>query len=136
MAYINTFIKIAPDSTATEADVPTSNREPTPIHILQYQLLTEKPYHYTHEDLTFEVYVRRQGFSAQELDARHDEIWHDLFQKGHPCMRASSLTKKYGWGAHYDDAGKIAIYPVESDEYQQYADNADDVLFAMRSKRA
>lgn len=136
MSYIDTFIKIAPDSSATQADIPTSNREPTPIHILQYQLLTEKPYHYDHDTLTFEVYVRRQGFSAEELDARHDEIWHDLFQKGHPCMRASSLTKKYGWGAHYNEEGKIAIYPVDSEEYARLAENAEQVLFAMRSKRA
>ena len=86
--------------------------------------------------MIFRAYVFDMSVLYKLLDARHDEIWHDLFQKGHPCMRASSLTKKYGWGAHYNEEGKIAIYPVDSDEYQQYADNAADVLFAMRSKRA
>ena len=40
-------------------------------------------------------------------------------------MRASPLIKQYGWGAHYNDKGGIAIYPVEDKAYQRFvADNA------------
>ncbi|MBP1916040.1 hypothetical protein J2Z23_003022 [Lederbergia galactosidilyticus] len=31
--------------------------------------------------------------------------------------------KKFGWGIHYDQEGKIAIYGVNSVEYQQFLDN-------------
>jgi hypothetical protein len=52
-------------------------------------------------------------------------------------MRASPLTKKYGWGAHYDVQGKIALYSVESKEYQRIINDASIKKFsAMRSKRA
>ena len=52
-------------------------------------------------------------------------------------MRASPLTKKYGWGTYYDKNGKIAIYAVESEEYQYFVnDKRIKKYFAMRSKRA
>ncbi|MGB1288631.1 MAG: DUF6157 family protein [Aggregatilineales bacterium] len=135
MAYKDTFIKVAPDSDATTGTTPTSNRKTTPIHIHQYNLLMDNPYTYTHEDLVYEVHVLRQGFSPEDLAAREVEIKRDLFSKGHPCMRASSLTKKYGWGAHYNEDGKIALYAIDSDEYRKYIESATDVIDAMRSKR-
>jgi hypothetical protein len=51
-------------------------------------------------------------------------------------MRASPLTKNTD-GAHYDKNEKIAIYAVESDEYQRFVnDKRIKKYFAMRSKRA
>ena len=51
-------------------------------------------------------------------------------------MRASPLTKKYGCDAHYDENGKIAIYPVESAEYQRFVEDKNmKKYFAMRNKR-
>ncbi len=135
MSYIETFIQIAPDSDATEGIVPVSKRQPMPIHIIQYELLTAQPYHYTHEELVFAVYVRRQGFTPEELATRRAELWAELFQKGHPCLRASALTKKYGWGAHYNAEGKIALYGVETDDYQRLVKTCPTVLNALRSKR-
>lgn len=136
MSYKDTFIQIAPDSDATTATVPESTRKATPIHMIEYQLLTEKPYHYDHEGLIFEVYLIRQGITDEERAERGDQIWSELFQKGHPCMRASALTKRYGWGAHYDAEGKIALVAVDSDEYRQLVEACPNQLLAMRSKRA
>ena len=31
--------------------------------------------------------------------------------------------------------GKIALYPVDSDEYQQFVENSETVLDAMKKKR-
>ncbi|MEM9955787.1 MAG: DUF6157 family protein [Chloroflexota bacterium] len=135
MAYKDTFIKVAPDSSAVEATIPDDKRAKKTIHRIQYELLTEKPYHYTHDEFVFAVYALRQGFTETELEANGDAIRADFFKKGHPCMRASALTKKYGWGAHYDDAGKIAIYPIESDDYINLVESASDVKLAMRSSR-
>lgn len=142
MSYTNTFIRIATDSTTEKAVVPTAKGDKKPQHLIQYELLTERPYAYNHDELTFEVYVRHKGISPAEVAAHHQELWDELLQKGHPCMRASALTKKYGWGAHYDAEGKIALYGCETPEYQHFLDAATQagsnlkVLNAMRSKRA
>jgi hypothetical protein len=51
-------------------------------------------------------------------------------------MRASPLTKQYGWGAHYDEAGRIALYAVQSEEYRRFSrDTTVRKFSAMRSKR-
>ena len=138
MPYQDTFIQIAPDSEAESGQVPTSNRAKTPAHIIQFELLSERPYTYTHRELVFAVYCRQKEIPADVVAANKEELWNELFQKEHPCLRASSLTKKFGWGAHYNTDGKIALYGVETDEYKRFAEmEAPDMkqLLAMRSKR-
>jgi hypothetical protein len=136
MVYTDTFILIAPDSPITESIMPVAKGDKKTIHLIQYELLAQRPYELTHEDLVYEVYVRQKGLSEDELAARGAEIRAELLAKEHPCLRASALTKKYGWGAHYNHEGKIALYPVESGEYQQFCeDGATKLLKAMRSKR-
>ena len=139
MTYTNTFIQVAEDCPALHSVAPVPRGEVKPVHVIQYEILTAHPYQYTHEMLVFEVYVRRNAISEQELQSKKEALWAALFQKGHPCMRASELTKKYGWGAHYDEASRIALYGMETDEYKHFVENADGanrLLKAMRSKRA
>ena len=53
-------------------------------------------------------------------------------------MRASPLTKRYGWGVHHDAAGRMALYGVGTAEYRRFAEGAVagvEVVAAMRSKR-
>ncbi len=138
MSYQETFIQIAPDSTASYAVVPVSKGDKKTIHQIQYELLTEKPYYYDHDELNFAVYAIRQGFSEGELTTNGKALRAEFFKKGHPCLRASALTKKYGWGAHYNADGKIALYPMESTEYQAFIEQyqgTKNLLDAMRSKR-
>ncbi|MEZ4866139.1 MAG: DUF6157 family protein [Caldilineaceae bacterium] len=137
MRYIDTFIQVASDCPVTRSVIPVAKGEKKPLHLIQYELLTAQPYAYNHEELTFAVYVCHKAIPAAEVAARRDELWAELFQKGHPCMRASMLTKRYGWGAHYNAEGKIALYPMESPEYQHFVENDTEtkVLFAMRNKR-
>lgn len=135
MSYIDTFITVAEDCPVERSEAPTSNRAKTPVHIIQYALLTENPYRFGHEELIFETHLIKEGFqdvSGQERQA----IWDALFAKGHPCLRASALTKRYGFGAHYNDRGKIALYPMESEAYQSFVeDDSVRKLSAMRSRR-
>jgi hypothetical protein len=138
MTYTNTFIQVAEDCPVSACEIPVSKGKTTPIHLIQYKLLTQNPYQYNHEELVFAVHVRRQAIPEAEVQDRKDELWAELFQKGHPCLRASSLTKRYGWGAHYNEDGKIALYGMESDTYQKFVQNEDDtvkLLKAMRNKR-
>ncbi|MEM7347729.1 MAG: DUF6157 family protein, partial [Chloroflexota bacterium] len=99
MPYTNTFITVAEDCPLTEnSEIPVSNRAKKPMHIIQYELLTENPYKYSHQALIFEVYLEKEGIEIASEDERQ-EIWDQLFAKEHPCLRASALTKRYGFGA-------------------------------------
>ena len=138
LEIVNTFIKVAPDSTATKAVIPEARGEHKTIQVIQYELLSAQPYSLTLQELIFEVFVKRNQISSQDLELHKTTIWTQLFSKNHPCMRASMLPKKYGWGVHYDAAGKIGLHRVESVSYQRLAafgEGVQKVEFAMRSKR-
>jgi len=137
MNPFNQFIEIAPDCTLTAAVIPLEKNFKKTIAALEYELLISKPYHYTLDELKFAVHVLHKQFPADELLARRKELWDALFARPCACMRASPLTRQYGWGAHYDEQGRIAIYAVESEEYRRFAgDSAIKKYSAMRSKRA
>jgi hypothetical protein len=53
MSYTDTFIKVADDCPVTQSEVPVSRNDKKPMHVIQYELLTERPYHYNHQELTF-----------------------------------------------------------------------------------
>ncbi|MFB7893762.1 DUF6157 family protein [Microbacterium sp. NPDC056044] len=75
---------------------------------------------------------RRAGIADADRDAERVRF----FAKGQPCLRSSPLGKRYGWGIHHDDQGRVALYPVESDEYRRFADDAALAhTQAMRSAR-
>ena len=136
MSYSNVFIKVSEDCPVSRSEIPAVKRDAVPAHVIQYELLTEHPYQFGHEDLVYEVYVRQKGISEEVLANGAVKVREELFSKGHPCLRASALTKRYGFGAHYNEAGKIAIYPVESPEYGQFMQNeAVRKLPAMRNKK-
>ncbi|MDI7774237.1 DUF6157 family protein [Asticcacaulis sp. EMRT-3] len=116
MHITNTFITVAEDCPASQG-LPPPERDAGPtIARLHYDLLSEHPYEYDIDALNFEVWCRRNHIA----DAVRDTHREAFFSKGHPCMRASPLTKTYGFGAHYNDAGKIAIYPVDSVAYRKF----------------
>ncbi|WZO98501.1 DUF6157 family protein [Isosphaeraceae bacterium EP7] len=83
-----TFVRVAPDCPVDRAVVPVVRGDRKPIHVLQYELLTESPYTLSHEDLIYEVHVRHKGVPPG--DATRAE----LLSKSHPCLRASALPKK------------------------------------------
>ena len=122
--YIDTFIEAAEDCPALTAEAPPS-KEPKTAAQIEYDILIDSPYQYTSDDVLYESNGRRLGINRA-----------DFFSKGQPCFRASALTKKYGWGVHSNEAGKIAIYAIESDEYKKFAnDNAIKHLKALRSSK-
>ena len=133
---VNQFIEIASDSPTQQSIMPQmKNGKPT-IASIEYELLSSKPYAYTLAELKFATYVKHKQISAEDLKAHGKQLREAFFAKPHACMRASPLTKQYGWGAHYDRKGGIAIYPVESDEYQRFVKDKNIKKFsAMRSKR-
>ena len=130
--YFNTLIEVAEDCPATHGEIPPVKGNKS-VANLQYEMLHGHPYEYTSDDVLFAVFAERKGISKEEL-AEQREIF---FAKGQPCFRASPLTKRYGWGVHSNDEGKIALFAMDSEAYQDMAtNNAIAKKKAMRSSRA
>jgi hypothetical protein len=137
MHITNTFVVVADDCPALRGIVPAPKGGKLTVAVLEYELLSAHPYLHTLEDLIFEVHLARSEISGEERQERGAEIRAELFSRSHACMRASPLTKSYGWGAHYNENGKLAIYAYESPEYARLSKARNiDVVKAMRSKRA
>ena len=132
MSYKNTLITISEDSKTTSAKVPVAKNNKRTIASIEYDLIKNNPYEFTQDDVQFETYLIKN-----EIDeASVEELREQFFSKPKACFRASPLVKNYGWGIHYDDEGKVAIYEAESEAYQLLL-NRDDItkLKGMRSKR-
>jgi hypothetical protein len=128
---INTFISVAEDCPVAEAEPPQAKAGKPTVAALQYEMLQAKPYHYTSDDVIFSAHPERSQSSQPEKDRAA------FFSKGQACMRASPLTKRYGYGVHANAAGKIAIFARESAEYANFAANSKlTQVKAMRQSRA
>ena len=68
------------------------------------------------------------------MKAEYKQTREQFFSKGQPCFRSSPLTKKYGFGIHSDSNGKVALYGMETEKYQQFlADAKVEKVKAMKS---
>lgn len=133
----NQFIEIAPDCPLKEAVIPLNKNAKKTIATIEYELLSGKPYTYSLQELKFAIHVQQKQISPIELKTQRRQLLEDFLAKPYACMRASPLTKKYGWGAHYDESGKIAIYAVGSKDYLRLlADKNVNKFIAMRNNRA
>ena len=132
----NQFIEIAPDCPLKQAIVPPKKGVKQTVATIEYELLSKKPYAYTLQELKFATYVQQKQIPPLELKTQRRQIMQEFLAKPYACMRASPLTKQYGWGAHYNAEGKIAIYAVGSKDYVRLLqDESIKKYFAMRSKR-
>ena len=129
--YFNTLIEVAEDCPATHGEIPPVKGNKS-VANLQYEMLHGHPYEYTSDDVLFAVFAERKGISEEEFSEQR-EIF---FAKGQPCFRASPLTKRYGWGVHSNDEGKIALFAMDSETYEDMvANSAIAKKKAMRSSR-
>ena len=131
--YYNTFIQVAADCPVNRAEVPARKNGEQTAASLQFDLIYDYPYQYTSDDVLFRAYALKNNLSPAELATAKEAF----FAKGQPCFRASPLTKRYGWGLHCNADGKIALYAVESEEYQNFSKDANlKIVNATRLKRA
>jgi hypothetical protein len=132
MCYRNTLITISEDSPLTSAIVPAPRNEKPTIASIEYDLIKNNPYEFTQEDVQFKTYlIKNQIESTNESELREQ-----FFSKPKACFRASPLVKKYGWGFHYDDQGKVSLVDVNSETYDQFLQlEGITKLKGMRSKR-
>lgn len=129
--YFNTFILVAEDCTVKQAIVPEMRKGVKTIPLLQFELIIGNPYGFTSDDIIFRVHAIRKGMDPLDPVTRDD-----FFSKGQPCLRCSSLGKRYGWGIHCNGEGKVALVPLNTDEYNAKAKDGDIIqVRAMRNSR-
>jgi len=130
--YQNTFIEMAEDCPVSEGQVPPLKGDNKSIANLQFDMLIKHPYKYTSNDVIFGVYAERNGISKSQLKEAREQF----FSKGQPCLRTSPLTKRYGWGVHSDEKGKVALYAAGTKEYTKFLkDKTLKVVKAMRTSK-
>jgi len=131
--YINTFIQIADDSPTSIAEIPPLKGENKTAANIQFEMIIDHPYKYTSDDVLFNVFAIKNNIPKSDLKEEREKF----FSKGQACMRASALTKRYGWGVHANEEGKIALYGADSEEYKKFVkDKKLQHVKAMRSKKA
>lgn len=131
--YFNTFIEIAEDCPTHVAEIPAQKGDKKTVANMQFDLIVANPYKYTSDDVLFQVFAEKNNIESPAMDMERAIF----FSKGQPCMRASPLTKRYAWGVHANEEGKIAIFPKESEAYERLSKDANlKHVKAMRSKRA
>jgi hypothetical protein len=131
--YYNTFIQIAEDCPVTNAEVPPLKGDDKTIANLHFEMIIDSPYKYSSDDVIFNANAVKNKITGKAAQA---EARAAFFSKGQACLRASPLTKRYGWGVHHNAAGKIAIYAIDSAEYKKMAkDKLLKQVKGMRSKK-
>lgn len=130
--YFNTFIAAAPDGPDVAGAVPPLRSERS-VAERMYRLIKDHPYEYTSDEVIFTVWADRNGV-AQKDRAKARKVF---FAKPQPCLRASDLCKRYGWGIHSDATGRVALTAVDTPKYRALARGADGVAIkiAMRTTR-
>jgi len=129
--YVNAFIEVAEDCYVERGTEPPL-KETKSAARYQYEWLTARPYTLTSDDLLFLLYAHKNNIPHKQHPLEKEAF----FSRGQPCMRASDLPKKYGWGIHFDGDGHMAIYGVETAEYETFkASPALSHLKAMRSAK-
>ena len=130
--YKNIFIEIAEDCPSAVGQEPPTKRDKRSVANYQFEMVANNPYKYTSDDIFFVVFATRKEIDKKDWESERQKF----FSKGQPCFRASPLTKRYGWGVHSDENGKVAIYGAESSEYREFiANESIKKVKAMKSKR-
>lgn len=130
--YRQTFILIAEDCAVSKGVVPQERKGQLTVAGLQYKLLHSAPYEFTSDEALFRVYAIRQQIKEKDWDVEKEVF----FSKPQACFRASPLPKKFGWGIHFNEEGKMALIGKETLRYQALAKSKDlKIEKAMRTKR-
>ncbi|MBK6913553.1 MAG: hypothetical protein IPH11_07765 [Ignavibacteriales bacterium] len=114
--YYDTFIEVAEDTKVSCGTKPPFKADKKTIAEMQYELIANKPYIYTSDEIFFQVFVHRNGLTKAEYKQARQQF----FSKGQPCFRSSPLTKTYGFGVHADSIGKVAIFGMETEQYKKF----------------
>jgi hypothetical protein len=130
--YKDTFIEVADDCPSTFGEIPPTKGDTKTVANILFEIVSKNPYKFTSDDVFFQVYAERNDLTPGEFEEARERF----FSKGQPCFRASPLTKRYGWGVHSDQEGKVAIFGCETEEYKRFSKNQTlKVIKAMKSSK-
>lgn len=130
--YFNTFIAVAEDCPVTTAAIPPDKGGTKTVAGWQFDIIYNNPYQFTSDDVLFKIHALRNNIAAKDMAKERE----NFFSKGQACLRSSPLGKRYGWGIHCNEEGKVALYAMESEEYKKLVkDKKLAQKKAMRSKR-
>ena len=136
MNYVDTFITVASDCPVTGAVAPAPRGGKATVASIQFDLVSQRPYHYTQEDVLWLTHVRHKGLAASKANARARA---SFLSRPLPCLRSSPLPKRFGWGLHFDRQARVAVVAVESRAYTSLSRErpaGPRVLAALRTRRA
>ncbi len=130
--YLNTFIEVAEDCPVIAAEIPPQKGNEKTVANIQFEMISNNPYKFTSDDIIFSVYAIKNNVNKKDLEKERERF----FSKGQPCLRSSTLAKRYGWGIHSNAEGKVGVVAVESGEYKKHLNDKNlKQIKAMRSKR-
>ncbi|NOU23810.1 MAG: hypothetical protein HOO93_18845 [Methyloglobulus sp.] len=130
--YYNVFIEVAEDCPAEAGEIPPTKGNDKSIANIQFEMISQNPYRFTSDDIIFSVSAIKNSLTADELSQARQLF----FSKGQPCLRTSPLTKRYGWGIHNNEEGKVALYGVNTEDYEKLSkNNAIKNIQAMRTSK-
>ncbi|MGL4632224.1 MAG: DUF6157 family protein [Leadbetterella sp.] len=127
--YKNTFIEVADDCPVEIGETPKSKGDNKTVAQMQFELVSINPYKFTSDDVFFQVFADKNDWMPSE----YKEAREHFFSKGQPCFRASPLTKRFGFGIHSNETGKVAIFGRETKEYKQFLH--DDTIKKVKAMR-
>jgi Family of unknown function (DUF6157) len=130
--YTNTFIQIAEDCPTDVGEIPPVKSDAKTIANMQFDMIYKHPYKYTSDEVLFTIFTERNDISKSEMNKAKESF----FSKGQACLRASPLTKRYGWGVHHNDESRVALIGSETKEYKKYSSDKNiKVVKAMKSSK-
>ena len=107
------IVLVAEDSPASAATPPPGGRSGPTVAQVQYEMLTAEPFRWTEDDVLFESWWRRQDAAATASDAEKERARAEYLARPRPCLRASPLPQRYGWGLVFDEHERVALCPVD-----------------------
>lgn len=130
--YSNTLVQPAEDCPVSISEIPTTKGGKSTVATVQFELISKHPYTLTSDDVIFRIYADKNDLTPSE----HEAARAVFFSKGQPCLRTSPLAKRYGFGIHANEEGKIALYGIETEEYAQLLQDENVAkVKAMRNAR-
>lgn len=136
MNYFDTLIAVADDCPVSSGVRPGTGGES--VAQVQYELLAGRPHELTQEDVLFESWLARQDLPDELSGDERECLRQDFLSKPQASLRSSPLPRRYGWGLLFDADGKVALCPMESEEYRHLSGDANgdvEVLRALGSSR-
>jgi hypothetical protein len=104
MTNLEELILVAEYCPVSKSQIPPFENDRKSIARIGYEILIEEPYKYTESEFFHELHFVRRNRP-------------DLINKTYN-IKLSLLVTMYGWGVHSNKQGKLALIPMESDEYK------------------